>query len=143
MCKGVTCRIRHAYGQRGCAGSKPNPTNVLPGRTLRRDTPGSLHFRSGRPGKARIKKVSLRKESRTISRNLKKMVVDDSRRRKSGERLNNDFNGATVLPPLFGRRPPRIPLLDLILSSCLAVFPRPRNLVGCKLISPISYATVH
>ncbi|TGZ36192.1 hypothetical protein DBV15_07260 [Temnothorax longispinosus] len=88
-----------------------------------------------RPRKARIKKVSPRKESEREPNDLVELKENGSRRlpqrRKSGKRLNNDFNGAAVLPPLFGHPSAlSLALPDLILSSCLAVFPRSRNLVG-------------
>lgn len=114
---------------------------------LRERSSRVVAFCRGGPGKLELRKFFRERKasgSRTISWNLKKMVVDDSRRRKSGKRLNNDFNGTVVLPPLFSR-PLRLALHFLILSclSASPLFPRHRNLVGCKLISPISYATVH
>lgn len=120
------------------------------GELRERRSSGVVAFYRGGPGKLELRKFFRERKasgSRTISWNLKKMVVDDCRRRKSGKRLNNDFNGAAVLPPLFSLSQPPLRLtLHFLILSCLpasSLFPRPRNLVGCKLISPISYATVH
>jgi len=105
--------------------AKPNLTNVLSRRTSRRSSEVVAFCRGG-PRKLELRKFPWERKasgSRMISWNLKKMVVDDSQRRKSGKRLNNDFNGAAVLPPLLGHPsaapfPSHFPSHFLILS-CL------------------------
>lgn len=129
--------------------AKPNLTNVLSfAKFAERDSPGVVAFCLGGPGKLELRKFLLRKGSEQEPNDPVELKENGSRRltamKVCGKRLNNDFNGAPPFyRPFVAPLPRSPPPLDPILPSCLAVFPRPTNLVGCKLISRISYATVH